>query len=243
MACPVVVVVDGHELLASSLAFVLRQEGLDAVIADTTSVESVVEAVREAAPILVLLDLDLDLDLGPRLGCGPALIGRLIEAGGRVVMMTGEAERHRVAACIEAGAAGLLLKTAGFAEFAAAVRRALDGEDLLRAGERDELLGELMRWRQADRDRLAPFSALTPREQAVLAGLVLGESAERIAALSSVSLYTIRSQIKSLLLKLGVSSQLSAVALARRASWPPAPSDRSWQTMPKHRESLAPPQF
>jgi DNA-binding NarL/FixJ family response regulator len=241
MACPVVVVVDGHELLASSLAFVLRQEGLDAVIADTTSVESVVEALREAAPILVLLDLDLDL--GPRLGCGPALIGRLIEAGGRVVMMTGEAERHRVAACIEAGAAGLLLKTAGFAEFAAAVRRALDGEDLLRAGERDELLGELTRWRQANRDRLAPFTALTPREQAVLAGLVLGESAERIAARSSVSLYTIRSQIKSLLLKLGVSSQLSAVALARRASWPPAPSDRSRQTVPKHRESLAPPQF
>lgn len=216
-----VVIVDGQELLASSLALVLRQEGLDVTIAGTTSAEAVVEAVRHAAPALVLLDLDL----GSRLGCGLELIRRLIEAGGRVVMMTGETERHRMAACIEAGAGGILPKTAGFAEFTAAVHRGLAGEELLRAGERDAFLGELQQWRQADRDRLAPFTALTPREQAVLARLVLGESAETIATRSSVSLYTVRSQIKSLLLKLGVSSQLGAVAVARRANWPPsAPS-------------------
>jgi DNA-binding NarL/FixJ family response regulator len=121
---------------------------------------------------------------------------------------------------VEAGASGILRKTAGFTEFIDGVHRALAGEDMLGLGERLALLGELQAWRRADQDRLAPFTALTPREQAVLARLVLGESAETIAAGCSVSLYTVRSQIKSVLFKLGVSSQLSAVALARRASWP-----------------------
>ena len=75
-----VVIVDGQELLASSLALVLRQEGLDVTIAGTTSAEAVVEVVRQAAPVLVLLDPDL----GSRLGCGLDLIRRLVEAGGRV---------------------------------------------------------------------------------------------------------------------------------------------------------------
>jgi len=38
-----------------------------------------------------------------------------------------------------------------------------------------------------------------------------------------VSLTTVRSQIRSVLMKLGVNSQLAAVALARRQGWPPAP--------------------
>ena len=48
-----------------------------------------------------------------------------------------------------------------------------------------------------------------------------GESAETIAEQVVVSLTTVRSQIRAILLKLGVNSQLAAVALAREAGWPP----------------------
>ncbi len=75
--------------------------------------------------------------------------------------------------------------------------------------------------RRADDERLAPFRALSPREQAVLAGLLAGDSAETIAHRSYVSLATVRSQIRAVLLKLGVNSQLAAVALAREAGWEP----------------------
>jgi DNA-binding NarL/FixJ family response regulator len=211
------VIVDDHDLLATSLAWMLGQRRLEVDLVSGPSVETVVETVGRVAPALVLLDLEL----GPCLGSGLELIRPLVEVGARVVIMSGETERHRLAECIEAGACGILRKTAGFTEFVDGVHRALAGEDILGPSERDALLGELQAWRQANQDRVAPFTALTPREQAVLGRLILGESAETIAAGSSVSLYTIRSQIKSLLYKLGVSSQLSAVALARRASWPP----------------------
>ncbi len=63
------------------------------------------------------------------------------------------------------------------------------------------------------------FATLTDREQVVLAELLEGHCAEEIAKSAFVSISTIRSQIKSILQKLGVNSQLAAVALARRAGW------------------------
>jgi DNA-binding NarL/FixJ family response regulator len=63
------------------------------------------------------------------------------------------------------------------------------------------------------------FAGLTERERFVLAELIEGHCAEEIANAGFVSISTVRSQIKSILQKLGVSSQLAAVALARRAEW------------------------
>ncbi len=84
---------------------------------------------------------------------------------------------------------------------------------------REDLLAGLRQSRVADRARRAPFDALTPRESDVLRGLIAGESAEEIARSQYVALSTVRSHVKSLLRKLGVNSQLAAVALARDADW------------------------
>ena len=67
--------------------------------------------------------------------------------------------------------------------------------------------------------RLPHFGDLTERERFVLAELMEGHCAEEIAHAAFVSVSTVRSQIKAILQKLGVSSQLAAVALARRAGW------------------------
>jgi two-component system, NarL family, nitrate/nitrite response regulator NarL len=67
--------------------------------------------------------------------------------------------------------------------------------------------------------RLLLFAALTNREKVVLAELMEGHCAEEIARAAFLSISTIRSQIKSILQKLGVNSQLAAVALARRVGW------------------------
>jgi DNA-binding NarL/FixJ family response regulator len=208
-------VVEDHLLLATALAMALRQLGLAVETAAGPSAETIVHRVRQLAPVLVLLDLEL----GAPLGSGLDLIGPLISAGGQVVMMTGVIDRLRLAACVEAGAIGIVNKAAGFADLVDAIRRVAAGEELLTHGQRQVLLNELGNQRRADRVRLAPFATLSPREKAVLTALLAGESAETIAQRSYVSLATIRSQIRSILVKLGVKSQLAAVALARRADW------------------------
>lgn len=67
--------------------------------------------------------------------------------------------------------------------------------------------------------RTEAFQYLTRREKQVLQALMRGETADEISRSSYVSLTTVRSQIRSILTKLGVSSQLAAVALAYRSGW------------------------
>ena len=79
------------------------------------------------------------------------------------------------------------------------------------------------RERAARQDRLAPFDGLTRSEQRVLGFLMDGRSAERIAGELVVSMSTVRTHVRSVLAKLGVNSQLGAVAAARSAGWEPEP--------------------
>ena len=212
-----VLIVEDHELTSGTLAFAVRQRGIDAETSHGPTQEAVLDAVRRLAPVLVLLDLEL----GAGLGSGLDLVQPLTAAGAKVVIMSGVTDRARLAACLEAGATGIISKTMGFDALIDAVRRLTEGRSILSDNDRQELLAALRAKRSADRERLAPFEALTSREKAVLAGLVAGESAEEIAARSYVSLSTVRTQIRSILLKLRVKSQLTAVALAREAGWPP----------------------
>jgi len=71
----------------------------------------------------------------------------------------------------------------------------------------------------ARRARLAPFAQLSCREAAVLVEMMEGLSADEIAAKHFVSTSTVRTQIRGILKKLGVSSQLAAVARAYQAGW------------------------
>lgn len=216
---PRVLVVDDHELLSGTMAVVLRQRGIDVRVAAGPSPADVIDAARALAPVLVLLDLDL----GPALGSGLDLVGPLVEAGGRVVMVTGSTDRARLGACIEAGATGIVSKAAGFETLIDLVRRAAEGASVLSEDERLAYLDDLRRHQRADDERLAPFLALTPREQDVLGRLVAGEPAEAIAARTYTSLATVRTHIRAILTKLGVNSQLAAVALVRESGWTPPP--------------------
>ena len=60
---------------------------------------------------------------------------------------------------------------------------------------------------------------LTRREQEVLGHLMSGRQVRDIAALGVVSEATVRTQVKSILSKLEVSSQLAAVGVAHQAEW------------------------
>lgn len=206
--------VDDHDLLSGALSLALRARGLDVATSSGPAATDVVDAARHRAPVVVLLDLDL----GP-LGSGLDLVGPLVEAGATVVMLTGVTDRAQLAACVEAGASGLLAKTIPFDDLIEAVATVANRGTLLDQAGRDELLADLRAKRAADRRRLAAFETLTARERAVLAQLMEGRSAEAVAAASFVSVATVRSQIQAILRKLGVSSQLAAVALAREAGF------------------------
>jgi DNA-binding NarL/FixJ family response regulator len=164
----------------------------------------------------------LDLDLGISDGDGTSLIRPLTGGGCRVLVVTGSTDLARWGRCLEEGAVGVVAKSLSLDDLLAAARRAAAGEPVMDEGQRHRALSALRRRRADDSTRLAPFERLTPREQHVLASLMRGKPAAVIAVESLVSEATIRSQIRAVLTKLGVSSQLAAVSTAREAGWQPS---------------------
>ena len=209
-----VLIVDDHELLAESLAFRLQRAGLEARPAAVDSRDAIVRSASAFRPDAVLLDLMLGEE------SSLDLIRPIVDAtGAAVLMVTGVTDRARLAECIEAGAVAVVGKSRGFEELLDRVLEAVRGETALPVGERTALLQELAVRRSEEERRRAPFKALTRREQEILAGLMDGKRPKDIAAEAYVCVGTVRSQIKTVHQKLGVSSQLAAVALARMAGW------------------------
>lgn len=132
------------------------------------------------------------------------------------LVLTGSGIGPGWGAMVEAGAAGVLSMSTGLDQLAGAVNAVIVGNPVMRPSTR---LGVLRQWQAqgAELDMLAErMAALTPRETQILEHLRDGEPVKAIAEAAGVSEGTVRSQVKSILRKLGVSSQLGAVAVLRR---------------------------
>jgi DNA-binding NarL/FixJ family response regulator len=207
-------IVDDHQLVSESLAMVLNEQGFYAVGFTPPSFEAVIAFAAEQELHVILLDLHVG-DLGTSL----PLIPQLRDLGYRVIILTGDDSRAQWGASIEAGAACVVSKAVTFTELLDRVTLLLDDIVERNTVERYELLETWREHRAQERERLAPFEQLTERERAVLLAITSGESADEIAASQFVSVSTVRTHIRSILTKLGVNSQLAAVALATRSGW------------------------
>jgi len=212
---PIVLIVEDHALLSTTLAMALRGHGLEARRCHDGTSDAVRAAIAGVVPGVALVDVDLGTGPGGAALNGVDLVPVLVGNGWRVVVMTGSASEAEIARAVTAGAAGWVHKTAPFPELLAAVLDAAAGRPVLSEAERLRL-AQLYHVDQArDRARRAGIDLLTAREREVLDGLVAGKRASAIAEESVVSLATVRAQIRAILAKLGVSSQLEAVALVR----------------------------
>jgi DNA-binding NarL/FixJ family response regulator len=213
-----VLIIDDHELIGTSLQMSLRAAGIDARLCGPAGgVAAILATAARLPPGVVLLDLDLGRDSAGRTVDGAALVAPLRGAGWRVVVLSGTADRARIGAALDAGAVGMVPKRAQLPSLLRAVRSALAGREVMAEGARDMFIAAY-RERRAERDELADkLDRLTPRELEVLRMLAEGHRAQAVAEDFVVSLATVRTQIRAVLTKLGVTSQLEAVALYRNA--------------------------
>jgi DNA-binding NarL/FixJ family response regulator len=206
------VLVEDHQLLAETVGLALQAEGYEVVVADLGNDETLLASVAADSATLVLLDLDLGA-----LGDATRFIQPLVAAGAAVLVVTGASDRVRLAATLESGAMGYLSKDAPFDELLDVVMRAAAGETVIDPNHRYQLLAELRAHRSEERQKMAPFETLTTRERQVLAELGDGKSVDAIADGWVVSTATVRTQVRGILTKLDVNSQLAAVAKAHAA--------------------------
>lgn len=207
-------IVDDHTLLAQSVALALQGRGHQARCPAVTTLPRILAELLRDPPDVVLLDLQLG-----KAGHARELIGPLRDSGIRVLVVSALTDDIEVAAVMEAGATGFVTKSRGLDELLESALAVAHGEPLMSDSERFTLLQKLRAKRGEEASARRPFERLSARECAVLHQLCRGESVTSIAQGSVVSVATVRSQVRAILTKLGVRSQLEAVALANTSGW------------------------
>jgi DNA-binding NarL/FixJ family response regulator len=210
-------IVDDHPLTRDALASLLAQHGFDVVGQASDGTEAIALA-GELEPDVVLLDLSMPgldgLDALPRLReAAPAC---------EVVVLTADGTEENLLAAIRGGAAGYLLKSEPPERIVEFLRGVGRGEAALSGAIARRLLEQVREGGGVGSAGGVPDSiaaALSAREIEVL--LLLDErlDTDEIAKRLYISEHTVRSHVKSVLAKLGVSSRreaIEALAAARR---------------------------
>lgn len=211
-----VVIIDDHELFSTSLMIALRDRGIEARRVAVERLQDFAARPRGQRPGVVVLDLNLGAAIDGRRIKGYDWIPQLRASGWPVLTVTGSGHDGDTAAAIAEGAVGVVSKTSPLDVLLTSVIRTARGEPLINEAERHDWERK-HRVRSERRGQVAQrLDGLTRREREVLEAIARGQHAADIARMAVVSLTTVRTQIRSILRKLEVTSQIEAIALLRQ---------------------------
>lgn len=207
-------VVDDHDTFRDPLAFMLEREPDLTVVARPRSLSEAREDLQSAEHAVDVAIVDLNLPDGS----GTDLIRELRNSLPRAtaLVLSATTDQKHLASAIEAGAAGVMHKSAPMSDLVEAVRRLAAGEQLLSQQEVIGALRLLVRVRESNREAQLAIDRLTPREREVLQALAEGWSDREIATRLHVGVGTVHSHVTNILSKLEVSSRLQALVFAVR---------------------------
>jgi DNA-binding NarL/FixJ family response regulator len=207
-----ILLVEDHASFRQTLAFVFDQQPEFEVVAQAGTLAEARRAMDGSEADLGVIDLTLPD------GEGTELIAELREANPEfaALVLTASLDRTEHARAVEAGAAGIVHKSADVDTIIDATRRIGEGETLLSEDELIALLRLAGQNREEKVEARASIEQITPREKEVLQKLAEGLSNKEIAASLHMSVDTERTHMMNILNKLGVHSRLQALVFAAR---------------------------
>ncbi len=202
--------VEDHISFRQALAFMFEREPEFTVVGQ---VGTVAEARRSLGGVDVVV-----VDLGLPDGDGTALIEDLSGAEPRIttLVLSASLDPGRFARAVEAGASGVLHKSATIKDIVDAVRRLRAGEALLSPNEVMAMLRATWRERHREIGIHQSIERLTRRELEVLRSLAEGMDSQEISERLGISVETERTHMVNIFGKLGLRSRLQALVFAVR---------------------------
>ena len=208
-----VLLAEDHAVVREGLAELIRREADMDVIGEAGDGEEAVRLVKQFRPDIVLMDIAM-----------PGLNG--IEATReikstlpqtKILVLTAYDNPEFIAAMIEAGAVGYLLKNVRGKELTNAIRSAHEGESVLHPDIARVVFSQL-RSPQARPLHEKP-DVLSERELQVLRKGAEGLSNKQIATLLTIGPRTVQTHWRNIFDKLGVYSRTEAIVYCLRKGW------------------------
>jgi two-component system nitrate/nitrite response regulator NarL len=204
-----VLLVDDHTLFRSGIRSLLQRHADFAVVGEASDGVEGIKRAKQLVPDVVLLDLNMPGMSG--LETLQLLLQDCPQAA--VIMLTVSEEAEDLAAALQAGARGYLIKNIDAEYLVRAIRRAAAGEPVVA----EAMTAKLVARMQGGVQKAVPASELdrlTPREREILACLARGDSNKLIARSLDVAESTVKIHVQNILKKLNLSSRVQAAVFA-----------------------------
>jgi two-component system nitrate/nitrite response regulator NarL len=204
-------IVDDHSLFRRGLTALLMQDGRFEVTAQAGDIGEALRCVSRVTPDLILLDNHLP---GVR---GVDGIAALKDAcpGVRILMLTISENEDDLAAALQAGADGYLLKTVESEQLCESITKVLTGESVVSPEMMTKLVSVIRAKPSGTLEPLSPPAAtgielLSAREREVLVLIARGDSNKVIARHLDIAETTVKIHVQHILRKLQLSSRVQA---------------------------------
>ncbi len=207
-----VFIVDDNRLLREGLASMLAAEANITVIGAAASGRQALEAIKEHCPEIALIDIGMPgkdgIEVTQELRRNFPTV-KVVILG--MVDLTAE-----IMACIEAGAAGYVLKEASFDSLVETIRSVHRGESFVSPQMAASLFSRIAELAAERLPRIPSSSVkLTTRELEIINLIADGLSNKEIAQRISIEAQTVKNHIHNILDKLHLHTRLEAVEYAR----------------------------
>ena len=207
MTATKVLICDDHTLFSEGVKAILRSESSLEVVGDVRDGRRAIEKVRELHPDVVLMDVSM-----PDLSGFDATRKILeVEPTAKVLILTMHEEEELVARCLEAGAAGYIIKDAPATQLVYAIATVMNGERYLSPGILKKVVAGYVKNCQRPR---TSYDLLSNREREILKLLAEGLTVKEVASRLDLSVKTVDVHKYNLMRKIDVHDRAELIRYA-----------------------------
>lgn len=203
-----ILIVDDHEVVREGLRGFLKSQPEFHVAGEAENGVEAVRLARSLIPDVILMDVVMPVMDG--ITATKHIINENPSA--RILVLTSFAEDDKVFPAVKAGALGYLLKDSSPSDLLEAIRQVSLGESVLHPSIARKVLKEINRSSESKQED----EQLTPREIEVLRLVAEGMTNQNIAAQLSLSEWTVRTHLRSIMAKLNLVNRTQAALYALR---------------------------